>query len=406
MPPTPPRAQRRRCRRRAAQLGPGAGGRGRRRPRRRRSDRCRPRRRARGRSTRCSSSDSRSPTTEPSHRPPNRPPAVLATCRGQHSTRARRVAPRRSGIHAGDRRQAGRAGRRRRRRRPRHRRRVPRGDDADSPQPTGLGENPVAQLARDEPGQHRGVRSRDDARPTSATHRTTHSRSATPTASRGTCASPPTASTSSRPFWTGDASSGGRTTPSSATHFSGASRSTRGCCRGGGPHRPQGRVDRQILAFDPGRSSLVELIGDLDTANNVGVLVPGMNTTIEGSAANTETATRFVQAAPRRPGDDHLPRRPVPAGRIPRRHRRCDGHPLRHGHGAAAGVVQRGRQPRRRRHRPQHRGHLRRPLLRRIDSRHRRSHGPDRRPHRSTSKPRAPASVSTTPATGTTATRT
>jgi hypothetical protein len=63
------------------------------------------------------------------------------------------------------------------------------------------------------------------------------------------------------------------------------------------PTGRKGRVDRQILAFDPGRSSLVELIGDLGTANNVGVLVPGMNTTMEGSAANTETATRFVQAA-------------------------------------------------------------------------------------------------------------
>ncbi len=58
-----------------------------------------------------------------------------------------------------------------------------------------------------------------------------------------------------------------------------------------------GRVQRQILAFDPARSSLVELIGDLGTAKNVGVLVPGMNTNVEGSAANTETAKRFVQAA-------------------------------------------------------------------------------------------------------------
>jgi hypothetical protein len=63
------------------------------------------------------------------------------------------------------------------------------------------------------------------------------------------------------------------------------------------PTGRKGRVDRQILAFDPGRSSLVELIGDLGVAKNVGVLVPGMNTTIEGSAANTETANRFVQAA-------------------------------------------------------------------------------------------------------------
>ncbi|WP_006245292.1 alpha/beta hydrolase [Mycolicibacterium tusciae] len=57
-----------------------------------------------------------------------------------------------------------------------------------------------------------------------------------------------------------------------------------------------GRVDRQIVAFDPARSSLVELNGDLATAKNVAVLVPGMNTTIEGSAANTATARRFVAA--------------------------------------------------------------------------------------------------------------
>jgi hypothetical protein len=57
-----------------------------------------------------------------------------------------------------------------------------------------------------------------------------------------------------------------------------------------------GRIDRQIVAFDPARSSLVELNGDLVTAKAVAVLVPGMNTTIEGSAANTATARRFVTA--------------------------------------------------------------------------------------------------------------
>lgn len=56
-------------------------------------------------------------------------------------------------------------------------------------------------------------------------------------------------------------------------------------------------VNRQILAFDPGRGSFIELIGNLGTAKNVGVLVPGMNTTVEDSAANTETATQFVRAA-------------------------------------------------------------------------------------------------------------
>lgn len=55
-----------------------------------------------------------------------------------------------------------------------------------------------------------------------------------------------------------------------------------------------GRVDRQIVAFDPARASLVELNGDLPSARSVAVLVPGMNTTIEGSAANTATARRFV----------------------------------------------------------------------------------------------------------------
>lgn len=54
------------------------------------------------------------------------------------------------------------------------------------------------------------------------------------------------------------------------------------------------RTTRKIVAFDPGRASLVELNGDLATARSVAVLVPGVNTTIEGSAANTATARRFV----------------------------------------------------------------------------------------------------------------
>jgi hypothetical protein len=62
------------------------------------------------------------------------------------------------------------------------------------------------------------------------------------------------------------------------------------------PARSGQRVDRQILAFDPGRASLVELNGDLSTAKSVAVLVPGLNTTIESSAANTKTARRFVSA--------------------------------------------------------------------------------------------------------------
>ncbi|HKH52089.1 MAG TPA: alpha/beta hydrolase [Mycobacterium sp.] len=62
------------------------------------------------------------------------------------------------------------------------------------------------------------------------------------------------------------------------------------------PARSGQRIDRQILAFDPARASLVELSGSLTTAKSVAVLVPGMNTTIEGSAANTQTARRFVSA--------------------------------------------------------------------------------------------------------------
>ena len=62
------------------------------------------------------------------------------------------------------------------------------------------------------------------------------------------------------------------------------------------PTRSGRRVDRQILAFDPGRAALVELNGNLPGASSVAVLVPGLNTTIEGSGANTETARRFVLA--------------------------------------------------------------------------------------------------------------
>lgn len=58
-----------------------------------------------------------------------------------------------------------------------------------------------------------------------------------------------------------------------------------------------GRIPRQILAFDPGRASLVELHGDLGGAQSVAVLVPGVNTTVEGSAANAATARRFVSGS-------------------------------------------------------------------------------------------------------------
>ncbi|MDZ4235822.1 MAG: alpha/beta hydrolase, partial [Dietzia sp.] len=60
------------------------------------------------------------------------------------------------------------------------------------------------------------------------------------------------------------------------------------------PAGARGRIQRQILAFDPHRASLIELNGDLATARSVAVLVPGVNTTIDASAANTATARRFV----------------------------------------------------------------------------------------------------------------
>jgi hypothetical protein len=62
------------------------------------------------------------------------------------------------------------------------------------------------------------------------------------------------------------------------------------------PTRSGKRVDRQILAFDPERASLVELNGNLRAARSLAVMVPGMNTTAEDSAANTATARRFVSA--------------------------------------------------------------------------------------------------------------
>jgi hypothetical protein len=63
------------------------------------------------------------------------------------------------------------------------------------------------------------------------------------------------------------------------------------------PVDPQRRVPRQILAFDPARASLIELSGDLDRARAVGVLVPGLNTTFDGSADDVATARRFVAGA-------------------------------------------------------------------------------------------------------------
>jgi hypothetical protein len=57
------------------------------------------------------------------------------------------------------------------------------------------------------------------------------------------------------------------------------------------------RIDRQILEFDPAHDVLVELNGDLGTAQHVAVLVPGMNTTLDGSATTTRTARSFVTAS-------------------------------------------------------------------------------------------------------------
>ncbi|WP_445165595.1 alpha/beta hydrolase [Mycolicibacterium sp. Dal123E01] len=54
------------------------------------------------------------------------------------------------------------------------------------------------------------------------------------------------------------------------------------------------RVPRQILAFDPGRQSFIELSGDLGRARALAVLVPGLNTTFDGAADDIATARRFV----------------------------------------------------------------------------------------------------------------
>ncbi|WP_231967422.1 alpha/beta hydrolase, partial [Mycobacterium sp. E136] len=62
------------------------------------------------------------------------------------------------------------------------------------------------------------------------------------------------------------------------------------------PAGKHGRLDRQLLGFDPARGSLIELHGDVASASSVAVLVPGLNTTITGSAANATTARRFVSA--------------------------------------------------------------------------------------------------------------
>lgn len=55
-------------------------------------------------------------------------------------------------------------------------------------------------------------------------------------------------------------------------------------------------IDRQVVAFDPARSSYIELTGNLNSANHIGVFVPGVNTTILGSSSNLDTTRRIVEA--------------------------------------------------------------------------------------------------------------
>ena len=145
------------------------------------------------------------------------------------------------------------------------------------------------------------------------------------------------------------------------------------------------RIDRQIVAFDPAGSSLVELNGDLATAKSVAVLVPGMNTTIEGSAANTATARRFVAAGR---GDvavltylgGPFPRGNLVSGVV-------DAASPRYALDMAPRLVAFSEDVDRTvdtqaATAPQERpwGHLHRPFLRRFDPRHRRSHGSYRGP--------------------------
>lgn len=55
-------------------------------------------------------------------------------------------------------------------------------------------------------------------------------------------------------------------------------------------------IDRQIIAFDPARSSFVELTGNLETSSHIGVFVPGVNTTVLSSGSNLDTTRRIVEA--------------------------------------------------------------------------------------------------------------
>jgi hypothetical protein len=60
------------------------------------------------------------------------------------------------------------------------------------------------------------------------------------------------------------------------------------------PGRPEHQMERQILAFDPNRSSLIEVSGDLHKATSIGVLIPGLNTRWETSPEDVARARRFV----------------------------------------------------------------------------------------------------------------
>ena len=163
-----------------------------------------------------------------------------------------------------------------------------------------------------------------------------------------------------------------------------------------------GRSSRSI----PARASLIELNGNLATAKSVAVMVPGLNTTIEGSAANTQTASRFVSATRGEVAAITYLGGPFPRGNPRDRARRRRRPALRAGHGAAPGRVQRGRRPHRRRHRTPHPRHLHRPLLRRVDRGHRRSIGPDSRPDAVRGRGRGRRRRRRSRPTGTTATRT
>lgn len=54
------------------------------------------------------------------------------------------------------------------------------------------------------------------------------------------------------------------------------------------------RIPRHIIGFDPNRESFIELIGDINHAQSLAVLIPGLNTTLTSSPVNNATARQFV----------------------------------------------------------------------------------------------------------------